>query len=728
MSFAEELRRRKAGGSGTRSSFAERFSPSIAFQVNRRQKEERIQKALLEVEKYQKEAEKYQGRADFFEEIGRAAVRPAISFAEIPKLVATKGREGFGKVNVPGLGGVESYQEDFRGVQEDIIEGRKPLYSALAPMGEAVLDTASLGLSSNIIKSGAKVATKKQLEKGALKRFGIEGGIYGFGYGGVAVAENPEMTPTEKLKTLGFSTLIGAASAVGLSFLTSAVAKGVSRVYSKYKSKPKTSFNPDEALEVMEEIETTTKKELSETEQENIISSMSSGAKKEDFVEALSEELKQAPAMKQIADTQDPVKISSLLKDKIAKEDIPALSRALKHINDPDQVARLLDKYNPDTINNKLVDDLALADTAQQVKALLKGKASKEVIEEVAPILKTLDDPKAIADIIEEFQISLKKVSSDIEEIKVAPKVDVPEPTVKTVEPEVKETPKAKDPLLEEAKPLIQEAKKVEPWQFTKKEYSDKAALKVSGQSVSKTRKIAETYHYLQVLKAIREGKKVPTEVLKDYPKAKSQLTAKWNKANPPQAKTTQKTQPAKETKNEYAKLKENVEKKKESQYAKDVQKKAIERGILDKMEDVAEMTPNQRKEQARLSAEVLVDSDRTLRILRGVEPLPEGLLAEGFTKNLENHILTLDDISLARELTRGLIQGPLAARVSGTGSALSMRVGVSENSPVEAMKDIIEARMAKKEKKIARRKEKLVNDLDFKIQDAEFILKSLIC
>jgi hypothetical protein len=101
---------------------------------------------------------------------------------------------------VPGLGEVESYQEEFRGVQKDIIEGRKPLYSALAPMGSAVLDTASLGLGSNIIKSGTKSVLKKQIEKGALKRIGIEGGIYGAGYGGVSVAENPEMTMADRLK------------------------------------------------------------------------------------------------------------------------------------------------------------------------------------------------------------------------------------------------------------------------------------------------------------------------------------------------------------------------------------------------------------------------------------------------------------------------------------------------------------------------------------------------
>ena len=63
-----------------------------------------------------------------------------------------------------------------------------------------------------------------------------------------------------------------------------------------------------------------------------------------------------------------------------------------------------------------------------------------------------------------------------------------------------------------------QESKK-EPWEIPVGEYVNRAAQRVSGQSAPKTRKLARTYHSLQVRQAIKEGRNVPPEVLKDYPK-----------------------------------------------------------------------------------------------------------------------------------------------------------------------------------------------------------------
>jgi len=57
-----------------------------------------------------------------------------------------------------------------------------------------------------------------------------------------------------------------------------------------------------------------------------------------------------------------------------------------------------------------------------------------------------------------------------------------------------------------------------EPWEIPVGEYANRAAQRVSGQSAPKTRKMAKTYHSLQVRQAIKEGRNVPPEVLKDYP------------------------------------------------------------------------------------------------------------------------------------------------------------------------------------------------------------------
>lgn len=57
-----------------------------------------------------------------------------------------------------------------------------------------------------------------------------------------------------------------------------------------------------------------------------------------------------------------------------------------------------------------------------------------------------------------------------------------------------------------------------EPWEMTKAEYGNQASKRVSGQSAGKSRKMAQTYHAIQVIKAVKEGKPVPAEVLSDYP------------------------------------------------------------------------------------------------------------------------------------------------------------------------------------------------------------------
>jgi hypothetical protein len=577
-----------------------------------------------------------------------------------------------------------------------------------------------------------------------------------------------------------------------LSFLTSAVAKGVSKVYSRYKSKPKTSFNPDEALEVMEEIETTTKKDLSETEQENIISSMSSGAKKEDFVEALSEELKKAPAMKQIADTQDPAKIATLLKGKIAPEDIPLISKALNNINDPDQVARIIDEYDPVNINAKLVEDLALADTEKQVASILKGKASKETIEGIAPILKTLDDTETITKIMEDFDIKLK--SATVPEIK-APKVETPE--VKAVEPEVK----AQEPDLTGVAPAKPMTKK-EIDEFTKQNQvipeevanSEQMAnilmemeaseagqrnftgygsdLEVSGTSSTfpswvpdglRRKKLfnqvnehilngtvpkGSSQKYLYDLiyeRALREGaldtekmnKILAGEGSKKIKKSATKQLEEDIKKNPKETpKETSKPTPQKE---EYVKVKEALEKKtsriakiegtgkeRERGVARSLREKAVANG-LESFDLPTYKQLETKKVQPKLAREFVdsVDEETALGVALGrVEP-PKGLLPEAVFLDLEQKAILTGDSSLARKLA---LESSLVDEATEMGRRIQIWTLRNENSPVKAMHDILQARMKKKENKITRRKEKLVSDLDFKIQDAEFILKGLVC
>lgn len=668
----------------------------------------------------------------FLREAGGSVYAPlAEATTGLPRKIM--GKEPLQKVNFLG--------QDFRtpsgaGKEAGQAFAEGKIKKGLGIAGGSAFDVITLGWGGafgTIGKQTTKALIKRGIGKGTATALGVGTSLapLGAGYGATGAMEQ-EQGVGGIIKSAGTGALLATGLGFGGVKLSEAITKRIAK----------------KAETIVDDLEIEIKEKATPEQKKAIENALQDGVGEQEIKELVVKS-KERQIVENIAQEQDPVKISSLLKDKIAKEDIPTLSKSLKHIDDPDQVARLLDEYNPDTINAKLADDLALADTAQQIKAILKGKASKEVIEEVTPILKSLDDPKAIANIIEEFQISLKKVASDIDEISTKA-----EPTVKTLEPEVK--PKAKDPLVEEAKKYKSEEEFVRA-QGTRTgvEVRDKIGTKLQDPYTaeylptnsdgtitlyhSTTKEGAEKIKQSGIFGSKTEGgdiyfttnKKGYGGIGKDKDvvlafnvdprkikfddvyrgelhlkgnntdiggikpvviKTKSQLTDIWKQAQEelkaPKAVKPEPT-PKEAPKNEYSKLKENIEKKKESKYARGVQEKALEKGIIDKMEDVAEYTPNQRKEQARLSAEVLVDNDRTLRILRGEEPLPSELLAEGFTKSLENYIMTLDNIPLAQRLTYELTQSPLATQVSETASALSMRVGIPENSPLKITKQI---------------------------------------
>ncbi|MFA5706708.1 MAG: hypothetical protein WDA41_10175, partial [Candidatus Neomarinimicrobiota bacterium] len=94
-----------------------------------------------------------------------------------------------------------------------------------------------------------------------------------------------------------------------------------------------------------------------------------------------------------------------------------------------------------------------------------------------------------------------------------APKTPVGETGDTTVQPKAEE---ATGGGKEQAAGVLGREK--EPWEIPVGEYVNRAVQRVSGQSVPKTRKMAKTYHSLQVRQALSENKPVPPEVLKDYP------------------------------------------------------------------------------------------------------------------------------------------------------------------------------------------------------------------
>ena len=240
-----------------------------------------IEESLKQAEKYQAEAEKYAGRVDMIEGIGKTIVRPFVSLAEIPKNVygsITGKQNTFGDVNVPGLGKVQSYQEEAKGVTGDILEGKKPLYSILKPIGSAVIDTAGLGIGSSVAKGVTKEAFKQ-----TAKRLIPEGAAYGLGQGAVDSIGNGR-TYGEKAKDIATSTAFGAVGAPLFGVGFNVIGRAVSSLGSKLSGRATKALDPKEVKSTVDEIVGIVDRDLKPEEEQMVMESLSRGATKEDIV------------------------------------------------------------------------------------------------------------------------------------------------------------------------------------------------------------------------------------------------------------------------------------------------------------------------------------------------------------------------------------------------------------------------------------------------------------
>lgn len=663
----------------------------------------------------------------FLREAGGSVYAPlAEATTGLPRKIM--GKEPLQKVNFLG--------QDFRtpsgaGKEAGQAFAEGKIKKGLGIAGGSAFDVITLGWGGavgTIGKQTTKALIKRGVGKGTATALGVGASLapLGAGYGATGAMEQ-EQGVGGIIKSAGTGALLATGLGFGGVKLSEAITKRIAK----------------KAETIVDDLEIEIKEKATPEQKKAIENALQDGVGEQEIKELVVKS-KERQIVENIAQEQDPIKISSLLKDKIAKEDIPTLSKALKNINDPEQVARLLDKYDPDTINAKLVDDLALADTEKQITSLLKGKASKETIEGISPILTTLDDQETIIKTMEEFQISLKKVASDIDEISTKA-----EPTVKAVETEVKEPTKANkkidttnaedlsDKAVNSFKNVPQDAE-LKPNRLRGENISIEEArtsLAKNGENIKErivfgkddngNIVLKDGRHLLEAYR--REGISVPKEKVKFEDGSDKDFVAKKT-----QKSKTQKEAP----KNEYSKLKDKVAskirkiegtgKEKERGVARSLREKAVANGL----EDFDLPTYKQletKKVQPKLAREFVdsVDEETAIGVALGrIEP-PKGLLPEAVFLDLEQKAILTGDSTLARKLA---LESALVDEATEMGRRIQIWSLRNENSPVKAMGDILQARMAKKDKKITRRKEKLVSDLDFKIQDAEFILKDLVC
>jgi len=132
------------------------------------------------------------------------------------------------------------------------------------------------------------------------------------------------------------------------------------------------------------------------------------------------------------------------------------------------------------------------------------------------------------------------------------------------------------------------------------------------------------------------------------------------------------------------------------SKIAKSIERKAIEEELTKGFENLAGYDKITIKDQAARAARVLKDIERTRRIIRGEEPLPEGLRGTALIAATEARIKATGDGKLAYELANS----PLVSRTSLAAQELRLaaeRVPDSLTVRMRELKDLREASIKKR-------------------------------
>lgn len=138
------------------------------------------------------------------------------------------------------------------------------------------------------------------------------------------------------------------------------------------------------------------------------------------------------------------------------------------------------------------------------------------------------------------------------------------------------------------------------------------------------------------------------------------------------------------------------IEGKTPSKVAKSIERKAIEAELTKGFENLAGYDKITIKDQAARAANVLKDIERTRRIIRGEEPLPEGLRGTALITATEARIKATGDGKLAYELANS----PLVSKTSLAAQELRLaaeRVPDSLAVRMRELKDLREAALKKR-------------------------------
>jgi hypothetical protein len=232
-----------------------------------------------------------------------------------------------------------------------------------------------------ILKSGTKAVV------GSLAKEGAATGIIG---GAATAGQREDTTPGQFLGDVATSAVISAAATVGLGLGMSKLGEKVGN----WLSGDKVDFTPKEkdALAEIPELQDETLFEQAGIE---------SPIKKTD------DDL----ASETISSTNKSETIAEILKDKIPDESTRVkVAKQLEVIEDPDEVKRVIDSYDPVKIREDLSLKIATTDNEKRIATFLKGIIPEEDIPTLSRTMKGMEDETQIAKLLDEFQVKGKPV------------------------------------------------------------------------------------------------------------------------------------------------------------------------------------------------------------------------------------------------------------------------------------------------------------------------------
>lgn len=443
----------------------EQLSTNAEFNKQKNEYYKRIRNAEI-ITKAQEESAKYAKQAQKWEAISTLwGAKPLLkqmvggTYAPIAEAVTGLPRKLMGK---EPLEKVSVFGEEFRtpsgaGKEAGRAFAKGEYQKGIGIMSSSALDVITLGVAGPV-KLGLKLASKlgaTGLKKATIVS-GVTGAPVGAGYGFSGAMEQ-EASAGDVAKNALFGGALGTGIGVGGTVLGKSLSTGVSKIFA------------DKTKQAISAIENELQIKVPEDKKIAIQSKIEEGISPEEIAQAVKEQNRKN-IIEAVTELNDPEQIAPLLKGKIAEEDIPAVSRLLKNVENAESINSILKKYDPEIQNAKLVEDISFSETPEQVSRLLKGKADDKTIQEISPVLSSISDEGDIKRILDDYNVKAKTLETKIDE--VAKKVESAKTTAKAVEPEVKETPTTKETPIqaqevktpqkpsEALDPLIQEAKK----------------------------------------------------------------------------------------------------------------------------------------------------------------------------------------------------------------------------------------------------------------------------